>query len=154
MGIQARKYCQQRLMEMTTTTRARNRRTGNPRGGHGLGRRDCGAAGRGLPGDVQVAGSNRHEPDKDPDQARRAHDLKRQPPAARLSVIQEQNDWRRGDRTQRGTTLENAVAQWTLVARQQPLRGRQRTGPLPGLEETQQDPAEERARCNCSPIRS
>ena len=36
---------------------------------------------------------------------------------------------------------EDAVAQRTLVARQQPLRGRQRAGPLPGLEETQHDPA-------------
>ena len=65
------------------------------------------------------------------------------PPALGRGAGQEQDHDRRRDRAQRRPALEDAVAQRPVAAREQALRGHQRAGPVPGLEEPQQDPAGE-----------
>ena len=59
------------------------------------------------------------------------------------SVVKSMHDERRGDRAQRRPALEDAVAQRPVAASEQSLRCHQCTGPVSGLEEPQQHPADE-----------
>ena len=73
----------------------------------------------------------------------------RQPP---VDVGREiQHDDRSGDRTQRRSTLDDAVAERPVTARKQPLGCDQSTRPLAGLEETEQHSADEQLAIGCDP---
>ena len=84
--------------------------------------------------------ANGEEPAENPNRSDGADHEEGQPPGARPADERE-HDERGDDRPERGSALEDAVAQGTLVCPQNPLSRSQRARPVPRLEHAQGEPA-------------
>ena len=127
MGIQALKNCQQRLMTITTIARARNRRTNVElledvrlvveRAAPSR-TRSSSAARPGMADGASCKSRERTMASQTTTQADAGctDDAERKPPAARRSGREVQHDDRSGDRAQRRSALDDAVAERPVTA--------------------------------------